>query len=93
MSEWQKISLNIHHQPFIIAIATARDDKHAASCLANMTDRSSPPTNNGSINYSTHLRQKHIIQGELLMSSEQGGLTPEHCGSERRYNTRTALKY
>ena len=28
--QWQKVTLNIHHQPPIIAIATVRDDKHAA---------------------------------------------------------------
>lgn len=38
-----------------------------------MTDSLSPPPNNGSINYSAHLRQADIIQGELLISSRQDG--------------------
>lgn len=61
LSEWQEISFNIHHQASIIAIATARDDKHAAFHVRpKMIDRSSPPTNNGSNNYSPRLRQTGV---------------------------------
>lgn len=58
MAEIQYYSIN--QRLSIIAIATVCNDKRCFSCLANMIDRASPPTNNGSINYSTHLW--HTIQ-------------------------------
>lgn len=77
----------------VVNVATVCD-KHAAF-HANMIDSWSPPTNNSCINYSTHPRPTHIIQGELLMSSYQSGHTPLLWGlstTQRNYFNRFQIQ-